>query len=176
MTDTETPSKPARPLMVHALIFAGVAGALAVALRWAEFAFGFYGRAPDLLILFVPLIAIILAVQRWRDGVLGGSIRFSQAFRVALAVGLIFSLLQAGFAWLHVNYLQPDLIDLMVDAQSKAMQAAERSAEEIAEAEKNFRETLTPATYPRGVFVSWLVVSFVSGLLASAFMRRNVQP
>jgi hypothetical protein len=164
-----------RTLPAHALIFGGVSGALGAGLNWAQFAFGFYGRAAWIVLLFVPLIAIILGVQRWRDGVLGGAIRFPQAFSAALAIGLVYALIQWGFASVLVHHLEPGLLDAVATFQREAMQSAGRAAEEIAAAEKEFREQLTPAVYAKSIFAFNLIVAFIGALLASLFMRRIVR-
>jgi hypothetical protein len=164
----------ARRLPMHALLFGGVAGAVGCAVRWAEFAFGFYGRAAELCLLFVPLIAIILAVQRWRDGALAGAINFSRAIGAGLAVGMIYSVLHWIFAWVLVHHLEPDLLETMAAFQREGMQAAGRTAEEIATADQRFRAEITADIYPKIIFAHTLVVTFIGSLLAALFIRKRV--
>jgi ethanolamine transporter EutH len=167
-TPTTDPAQP-RAMPVHALIVGGIAGAIGAAFSWGQVAFEIRGLAFSLVLVFIPSIAIILGVQRWRDGVLGGVIVFSQALGVALAIGLVYALIQGGFAWLLVNQLEPDLLDKMWAHQASAMLAAGHSAEAVAAAEKQFREQITPTVYAKSIF------AFVGSLLTSLFTRRKVR-
>jgi hypothetical protein len=173
----ETSSTPTIHLLPrHALVFGGGAGLLGAGLNWAQFSLGFYGLASGILLLFVPLIAIIVGVQRWRDGVLGGVIGFPQAFSAALAIGFVYALFQGGFAWLLLSHLEPGLADTIANYQRTALEEAGRSAEQIAAADQRFREQFTPAEFGKQTLAVNLIVAFIGSLVASLFMRRNVAP
>lgn len=175
-TDTSITPAPARdrPLAVHALMFGGAAGAITSAGRWAGFAFGFHGGVLDTVLLFVPLVALILGVQHWRDDRLGGAIRFSQAFGAALAIGLVFATIEGLFGWLHAAVLEPGIVEIMVQFMRETLAKQGESAAAVDAAEATFRRNFSPAAYGQLMFVTGLVVSFVESLLASLFVRRNV--
>lgn len=180
ITPPAPPRLPFSLLARHAMFFGGVAGLIAGAWMMVDHALGFQTTRPDigritsLAALVVPVAATILGVMRWRDGPLGGSMRFAQAFGAALAIGLTFALVLAAAAWLHAAVIVPDLVMVKLEAYATALRASGRVQEaEIEPWLANARARATPASYAYQYFSATLIQNFVVALMAALAVRKR---
>lgn len=124
--------------------------------------------------MIIPIAAVILGMTAWRNRYLGGRIRFVQAFGMALAIGLVFSLCVAGSAWLHAARIAPDLIEKTIDRQAIiAAQRPDSRPDEIAKQAEEAKKSTTPVTYAQGMFSRSLMLSFFIGLIASITVPKK---
>jgi len=165
---------------LHACAYGGIAGAATAGSAILLYRMGLrtqypeVGRWIDLAILLLPIGAMILGMMAWRNRHLAGQIRFVQAFGMALAIGLAFSLLVSAGAWLHAGKLDPDLIANAIDQQ--AAQAARQPGaqpEVIAEQAAQAKRVNSPVTYAQAMFVRSLTISFFIGLVAAATLPKK---
>jgi hypothetical protein len=167
-------------LVRHAALYGGIAGVLSGAWMILEYALGFQtvkpeiGRITALAALIFPVGAMILGVMRWRDRVLGGSMKFTQAFGAALAIGLVFSVVFAGAAWLHAGVLVPDLVITKIEAYATALRAAGKVP--VADIDKwleTERARANAGTYAYQYFSGSLIQSLVIALMAAISVRKK---
>lgn len=178
-TDSAAPPTPAR-LARHAARYGGIAGAIGGVWMMCGYAlsvhprFGTVGGWVSFLVLIVPISAAVLGIVGWRNDALGGRIRFTQAFGMALAIGLVCSACLGLAAWLHAAVIQPDLIDRLLELDAARRSAApEADAEAIAREIEQARATLTPARFGQSVFAGRLIESFFIGLIASITVPKK---
>lgn len=170
---------PAR-FALHALIYGGAAGILGSGLMIAEYALA---QDPDhagivrytsVAAMIIPIVAVILGMTSWRNRHLGGRIRFVQAFGMALAIGLAFSLGVAGAAWLHAAKIHPDLIGKSIDQWAvMAAQQPDARPDDIAKVAEEFRQKMTPVTYAQDRFSRSLMLSFLIAIVASITVPKK---
>lgn len=173
---TSTPARFAR----HALLYGAAAGAIGGGMMLADYALGFQterahiGRWTYLLGLVIPIAAVVLGMTSWRNHVLGGRIRFAQAFGMALAIGLVFAIVMGLTAWWQTAQLAPDLIHQRIDQQAiAAAQRPDANPEEIARQVELAKASATPRTYAKMMFTMALVHAFFVGLVAAITVPKK---
>jgi hypothetical protein len=159
-------------------VFGGIAGAVGAIWILLEYAFGFHGaRISDIRIttaasLVVPVVAIMVGIMRWRDRMLDGSIRFTQAAGVALAIGLVYSIIVAAFSGIYAAFINRDFLSALLAFQAQMMRDAGFSADDIAkQVEAGKHATATSLAYAR--FVFWLGTSLVVSLISALLVRKR---
>ncbi|MBE2214721.1 MAG: DUF4199 domain-containing protein [Opitutaceae bacterium] len=176
-----TPSAPAPArFALHALTYGGIAGVLGGGLMIGEYALAQSAEHAEIVrwtfiaAMIIPISAVILGMTSWRNRYLGGRIRFVQAFGMALAIGLAFSLVVAGAAWVHATKIHPDLIEKSIDQWAiLAAQQPEARPDDIAKQAEEYRQTTTPVVYAQDRFSRSLMLSFFIGLIASITVPKK---
>ncbi|RME69500.1 MAG: DUF4199 domain-containing protein, partial [Verrucomicrobia bacterium] len=166
-------------LMRHAAIAGSLAAAGAFIWLLIEYALGFHGERlaqlqyMQMVGLAFPIAAIALGIMRWRDRVLDGRIRFSQAFGVGLAIGLFFAIDYAIFNWIYAAVINPGFIERIIEFQAQAMLEAGSTQEEVETAIEAARAHATAGSYGMAVAVQMLVASLIIALFAAVIVRRR---
>lgn len=168
----ESPQSSLFRLATHALVYGGIAGALGGLWTWLQFPLGWYSGRSGMVTVLVMVGAIAYGIIRWRDRVRGGRMGFAEASGTGLAIGLVAAALIGGVARVHAA-MDASLVDQILAAQTAAMQDAGRSAEDIASTTEMVRTSFTPATYGMTMFITMLLVSFISSLLAAVVVRKR---
>lgn len=181
MHDAAAPApRPTRRFVRHALVYGGLAGVLGGLWMIAEYALGFQtdrveiGRWTSVAALVIPIGAVILGMMSWRNNVLGGRIRFAQAFAIALAIGLVFSVIIGGTAWLQAAKLSPELVSRRIDQQAHAAaQQPGADQEQIARQAAAAKAQATPGSYATVMLTFSLMQSLFVGLIAAITVPKK---
>lgn len=177
--DQPTARPTAITLFKHALIYGGAAGVLAVAWSLIEMhlALNTAGGVKLWLLtlarLAFPIGGITLGIVYWRDRVVGGNMRFAQAFGAGLAIGLIFAAIQGLFFTAFASS-NPDYVARMVESYKQYLISAGRSEEEVAQELESISDWATPAGIGLARLAEGLKQSLVISLMAGLFVRKRV--
>jgi uncharacterized membrane protein len=134
---------------------------------------GVQGWLLTLLRLVFPVGAITFGVVKWRDGVLGGTARFSQSFGVALAIGMVFSAIIAGIAWFYVASINPGILTELVQSYAEQLRSSGMPKDEVAAEIEKTRASLTAGGFAMATLLQYLFLSFIVGLIAALVGRRR---
>jgi hypothetical protein len=140
-------------------------------------ALGFYttrmdlGQKADVASLVLPVAAIVLALLE-RRRTLARPLTVKESLATGVVVGLVSAPITATFFWVYHHYVNPEWLEILVRWNRDTMQAAGKSAAEIATVETRLRSSGTDLAQIRGAFVGSTLFSFVVAGVASLFMRR----
>lgn len=162
--------------MRYAIIYGGIAGAVAIGAIVAGMQLGNHSMWFGYLAMLVSLSLIFVGVKRYRDIECGGTIGFGRAFAVGLAIAIVAGLVYVA-GW--ETYQALSGIDFMADYSAgmvAEMRAGGASEREIAVSVAELREL--SANYDNPLFRLPMVFAeiFPVGLivaLASAGVLRN---
>ncbi len=182
MDDTQPSRPPANPASFawHTLRYGGLAGLIGGGWMMAEYALGLQtehadiGRWTALGLMVIPIATVVLGITSWRNVALGGRIRFAEAFGLALAIGLVFSVTMGALAWLHAGVIAPDLVENQI--QHRAAVEAQLPGADPAATARTAEEHLklaTPFLWARFVFSRMLVQSLLVGLIAAVTVPKK---
>ena len=163
--------------MKYALIYGGIAGAIAVTIIGATIVLGMANHTSSIwvgyLVMLAALSLIFVGVKRYRDVECGGIIRFGRAFLLGLGMAAVAGLIYA-LGW--EAYLAATGYDFMADytagildtmrAEGAAQAAIDAKAAEMAELAESYRNPLfrLPLTFVE-IFPVGLLVALVSAAL-----------
>jgi hypothetical protein len=162
--------------MRYAIIYGGIAGAIALGAILAGMGFGLHSEWFGYLAMLVALSLIFVGVKRYRDVECGGVVRFGRALAVGLGIATVAGLIYVA-GW--ETYQALSGIDFMADysasvlAEMRARGASEHeiaaSAAELRDLAVNYRNPLfrLPMTFAE-IFPVGLLIS-----LAAAAVLRN---
>lgn len=183
MTDeTQSSRRAADPARFarHTLRYGGIAGLLGAGWMMAEYALGLQtersdiGRWTAFGLMVIPIAAVVLGITSWRNHALGGRIRFTEAFGLALAIGLVFSVTMGAGAWLHAGVISPDLVEKQIQHRA-AVEAQQPGADPaaIAKTAEEHMKLATPFLWARFVFSRMLVQSLLVGVIAAVTVPKK---
>ena len=139
-------------------------------LKWNETETGKYAPLLSLIILVVAIYVTIL-FKREKDK--GGVISFKEAFIAGLSVSFMVGILVGLFLMAYTSYINPGLVDQIIEDTKNYYQQQNASPEEIDKAVKAVRASYSPfgqMTY--GIGTTMLIGALVS-LICAAIMRRG---
>jgi len=122
----------------------------------------------------ITIAAIVLAVKRHRDEELGGYITFGRSFYVGFLVTLVIGVVSVVWGYLFFAFIEPDLIETILDASREQMIEKQGMSEEQAEQGLQMMGWMfTPfmMSLMGGIFS--IVAGIVFSLIIGAFMKRE---
>jgi hypothetical protein len=167
--------------MRYALIYGGLAGAIAVAIISATIAFHMSGHGnaamwTGYLIMLAALSLIFVGVKRYRDVECGGIIRFGRAFLLGLGMALVAALIYA-LGW--ELYLAVSGHDFMAEYSASFLDGMRKEgatpaaiaakAAELRDLAERYRHL--PFRFPL-TFVEIFPVGLVVALVSAALLRN----
>ena len=122
-------------------------------------------------------IIMIVGVKSYRDNVNGGVINFGKAFKIALLITLISTLMYVG-VWMIVSYtVWPDFMDKYAHAMLEKMRAAGASADQLGAATKEMDDMKemykNPLMRAAMTFIEPLPVGIPMSLIAALILKRK---
>lgn len=128
------------------------------------------------LIMLAALSFVFLGVKRYRDGELGGAIRFGRAFGVGLAIAGVAAIFYV-LGWEAYMYATGfTFMDAYVDSMVAAKQAAGASAAEVARVKAELgefaRQYRNPAFRMAITFAEIAPVGLVVALISAGLLRN----
>lgn len=167
--------------MKYALIYGGIAGAIAVSIISATIAMHLTGHDAtamlvSYLVMLIALSLIFVGVKRYRDVECGGVIRFGRAFLLGLGMaavaGLIYAIgweiFQATSGYDFVGEYSASILDGM-RAQGATAAAIEAKAAEMNAFAESYRNPLFRLPM---VFVEIFPVGLLVALVSAALLRN----
>lgn len=167
--------------MKYALIYGGIAGAIAVSLISAMIGLDLTGHDStamwvSYLVMLIALSLIFVGVKRYRDVECGGTIRFGRAFLLGLgmaaAAGLIYAvgweIFQAVSGYDFIAEYSASILERM-RAEGATAAAIEAEAAEMRAFAETYRNPLFRVPM---VFVEIFPVGLIVALVSAALLRN----
>ncbi len=117
---------------------------------------------------------IVLAVRQHRDQELGGGITFGRSFYVGFIVILVAGILSAIWGYVFFAFIEPDLIDQMMEMQKEVMMDQQgMSASDADKAMEMGAMFMSPGFFAIVGLLSTLFVGAIISLIVAAVMKNE---
>lgn len=122
----------------------------------------------------VIIVTIILAVRQHRDKELGGMISFGRSFYVGFIVSLLIGLVSAVWGYIFFAFIEPDLIDTMLEvAKEQMMDQQGMSASDAEQGMEMMSWMFTPGMFAVFGLIGSVIAGVIFSLIISPFMKRD---
>jgi len=127
-------------------------------------------------ISYVIVIAgLIGAIKAYRDDQHGGSISYGQAVGAGTMISLVFSVFFGIYTYIFVKFIDPAVVDKIMERTEEAMIQQGQSDEAIETALRWTKAMTTPFMMAMWSIITYFVVGFIVSLIASAFLKKKKQ-
>jgi hypothetical protein len=166
--------------MKYALIYGGIAGAIAISIITATIAMDLPSHATSMVVGYLVMLAalslIFVGVKRYRDVECGGVIRFGRAFGLglgmALVAGLVYTIGWEVYVGISGHDYMAEYTASMLEnmrAEGAAPAAIAARAAEMRDFSDSFRNPLFRMPM---IFVEIFPVGFLVALVTAALLRN----
>ena len=176
MTDTtnydmnkEQPSK-----MKSALNFGAILGLILMVLSLVTYVFEMYENQAFGYLSWVVIIAgIVIGIRKYRDGVLGGFISYSNALGYGVLITLFASIIVSFANYVYLGFIDTSFIDYTLE-QTEIQMIEQGQPEEAIEMAMAWTSKMVS---PRGIFIMGILgttfMGFIVSLIAAAFLKND---
>lgn len=122
----------------------------------------------------VMVAAIVMAVRQHRDQELGGFITFGRSFYTGFIVSLLIGLISAIWGYVFFAFVEPGLIDTMMEVSREQMIDQQGMSESDADQAMSYMTwMMNPAALSMFAAVGSLVAGMIFSLIIGAVMKRE---
>jgi hypothetical protein len=124
--------------------------------------------------LVIAIVFITLGIRARRSSVPSTEeFSYGWAFQAGFAIQAFSSLFSAGFTYLYAAVINPNLTDVMLQAQAQKLQAGGMSDDQIEHVQHMTRLFSGPAMQAAETVVGGLIFGAIIALIAAAFLKRE---
>jgi ABC-type nitrate/sulfonate/bicarbonate transport system permease component len=131
------------------------------------------GRYLGWLSFPVTIVLMVMCVRECRQTLYEGFISFGQAFKNLFLMILISSVLAALFMYVYTGFINPSLIDYILEQQELAMEERGMDQSQIDQAIAISKIFITPLWMSIWSFFIGLLISAVIALIIAAVMKKE---
>jgi hypothetical protein len=167
-------------MLRNSLVFGGIGGAIVIGITMALIVTGINGHHASVwlgyLVMLFGLSMIFFGIKRYRDGELGGVIRFVPALLLGLAIAVVASLIytlvwEAYLAATHYAFIDQYTASVLAAARAKGVSRAALQAQ-IAQMETLKRQYANPLFRLPMTFLEIFPVGLIITLISAALLRN----
>jgi len=159
-----------------ALRYGLIGGLISIALGLVSYLAGMQGTIPTIISIvsiLVSIAIIVYAIRAHRDNDLGGYISYGRCLGTGVLTALIMGLIGGIWTLVLFNFIDPDLINTMMEPQMEAMEERGMSEEEIETAMEMTGMFMNPPVMA-GIALVWSVIAgLIVSLIAGAVMKKE---
>ncbi|MBK7477615.1 MAG: DUF4199 domain-containing protein [Haliscomenobacter sp.] len=133
------------------------------------------GIAMNILTYGIMIAAIVMAVKQHRDTELGGLISFKRAFGLGMFVILIIGAITMVWTFVYMSYINPDMVDQIMEAAQEKQQAQGLSDEQLEAASGMMGMIMKPWFMAISAFVGTLLIGLIISLIVAAIMKKEAK-
>lgn len=123
----------------------------------------------------IVIAGLIWAIKAYRDDQLDGHVGYGQAVGAATTVTVVFSLLYGIYTYIFVKFIDPGIVDKIMERTEEAMIKQGQSDEAIERALKWTKAMTTPFMMALWSVITYFFAGLVTSLIASAFLKKEKQ-
>ncbi len=132
-------------------------------------------KTPQLLSYVVLIVFIVLGVKSYRDQELGGAISYGKSLGTGTLIGLFGGFITGIYTVLLFTFIDPDLVQKIIDASQQQMADKGMSEDQIEMAIIMTRKMMTPVFLFIFSIVGSTFMAFFFSLLISVFTKKEQQ-
>lgn len=158
----------------------GVLTGLALA-GWTslEYLLGFHGSATGrytgFMAFFIFFFGLLQGIRAYRNKEKQGLISYWEAVFAGAVITLLAGLLQAAFTYVYTLYINPGLIDYIIEQQRQALTARGATVAQIAEQARKTRETYQALPLALRSLGGYLATGMIFSLIMSAVLKKYLR-
>jgi hypothetical protein len=171
--------------MKHAFFYGFVSALISVLYTLGLYFTGFHSSVEKINAVAVisPIIALIVAItcmvlgaRALRDDARPEeNFGYGSALLASFGVSVVSTVLYAIFNFCYVTWLNPDIIDLMVQSQVAKLEAKGVSGAQLDNAEAMTRKLMQPIPSLFFVLISGIVLGLLISLIVAIFVRKRAE-
>jgi len=115
---------------------------------------------------------IILGTKYFRDNVLHGTISYGKALASGTWIAFFCSILLAFFMYLFLLFIDPSMLDIILQEQEKQLIQKGLSDDQIEMAMHYTRKFTTPTMFALMSVLTYTFLGFIFSLITSAFLKK----
>ena len=131
----------------------------------------------QLISLVVSIVVLVYCLKNYRNEYLGGYASYGKLLVMSLGVAVVATILSSIYMYLLINVIDPDYIEKATQYQIDRLSNNPRFTEAQLDAfiERLENRASNQRTMVMG-FVAGIIVTFIIGLIASAFIKKEQNP
>ena len=183
MTEEEVKVKVEKSVKVffkHAFKFGGIFSLIFIGLTLIYYIanINFFSNFAYMIISFlvnttIIVIAFVMGINKYRDGILGGNINFGRCFFMGLTIGFFTFILSGIFSLIFNNLFDPGYITKQMTEMLQGLAEKGVPDEQIALIQEKMEANLKIGPQILGILSNSLIFSSVVSLIVSAFIRKK---
>jgi hypothetical protein len=163
--------------MMTAVTYGLYSALIAIAVTLIEYATGIdrsdLGRYLGFLGLVGLAVMIFFAIKARKDEEFGGRISYGQCVGTGVMVALVSSAIIGIFMFIYVSYVNPDIIDYIVEQTRKSLAAKNMTQEQMDGALQMTRKFASPTWQSVMAFLGGTFIGLIIALIMGAFLRSK---
>jgi hypothetical protein len=128
---------------------------------------------PNIIQWGVSAAIFYLAIKAHRDEDLGGFISLGQCAKLGAYMGLIAGIMTAIYMFVHVKFLQPDFMNIAVDAAVNSAEDKGQDPDQVRKAMEMVSWMFSPASMTMIAFIASILSSMFIAFIAGLFMKKE---
>ena len=121
----------------------------------------------------VLAVGVYLGVKNYRDNELNGLMSYGKALGSGTLISFFASIIMAFYLYIFIFFIDPSLVDVILEQAENDMIDAGQSDEQIALAMKYTRMFVTPFWMSIMSVVVYTVIGFVFSLIIAIFLKKE---
>ena len=121
------------------------------------------------------IVAMVLGIKAYRDKYAGGLITYGKSFSTGFMIGLYAAIISAIYAFFYFSYINPGIIQEMMDLRVAEMWAdnPEMTEEQFEMAESWMKRFMSPVMLVVWGLIANVIISLILSLIVSIFMQKK---
>lgn len=161
-----------------ALIYGAILGFISILLGVIFYVFNLQFKIwVGAVSLLVSVVVLVYCLKAYRDEYLGGFASYGKLLVMSLAIAVVSALLSVGYTFVLVNYIDTEYVEKVKQFTIERISENPRIQEAQMDAIIERTETrTTKGRIIRQPLVGGIIFTFIIGLIASAFLKREENP
>ena len=166
------------PFWKPALIYGAILGVVGILVAVVLYILNAQFKTWALIVsVLISISVVTYCLKAYRNEYLGGFARYGQLLLMTLAIAVISSLLSVAYTYVLVNYIDEDYVEKAKQMTIEKMSENPRMTEAQLDImiDRVDTKTTKASTIRRGM-IGGVIFTFIIGLVASAFLKREENP
>ena len=118
-------------------------------------------------------LGMVLGIKHFRDNINGGYLSYGKCLANGVMIGFFASLITSFYSYVFFTFIDPSIIQVMLDQAEQNLIDAGTADEEIEMAMVYTKKFMTPLLLTVATLFSYTLLSFLFSLIISIFLKRN---
>ena len=118
-------------------------------------------------------LGMVLGIKHFRDNINGGYLSYGKCLANGVMIGFFASLITSFYSYVFFTFIDPSIIQVMLDQAEQNLIDAGTADEEIEMAMVYTKKFMTPLLLTVATLFSYTLLSFLFSLVISVFLKKN---
>lgn len=161
-----------------ALIYGAIVGFISILLGVIFYVLNLQFKLwAGIVALLVSIVVVVYCLKAYRDEYLGGFASYGKLLVMTLAIAVVSSLLSVAYTYVLVNYIDTEYVEKAKQYTIERMMENPRIPEaQLDNYIERIESKTTKARSIRQPLIGGIIFTFIIGLIAAAFLKREENP